>query len=76
MGKYVLTDINGNALGVITLFDDTIPSLIMNDVELVLGGSFIRSKGWNSIIKKRNNTKSVSVYISQYIFTHNLLLKL
>ncbi len=42
MIEYKLTDINGNVLGVITLVDDTIPTLIMNDVELVLGGSFSR----------------------------------
>ncbi len=44
MIEYKLTDINGNVLGVITLCDDTIPTLIMNDVECVLGGSFVRSK--------------------------------
>ncbi len=44
MITYKLTDTEGNVLGTISLEDNLIPTLIMNDVELMLGGSFVLSE--------------------------------
>lgn len=44
MINYKLTDITGKVIGTITLEDDTIPRLIMDDVEILLGGSFVLDK--------------------------------
>ncbi len=44
MVNYALGDVNGKVLGVVTLFDDDIPKLIMNGVELILGGTFIHDE--------------------------------
>ncbi len=40
MVSYPLTDVNGTRIGAITLKDDELPNLIMNDVDISLGGSF------------------------------------
>jgi hypothetical protein len=40
MITYKLTDINENVIGTITLKDDLIPNLIMNNTELMLGGAY------------------------------------
>jgi len=40
MISYPLTDVNGTVIGTVALKDDDVPNLIMNDVELSLGGSF------------------------------------
>jgi hypothetical protein len=44
MFKYNLIDITGNVIGNITLKEESLPNLIMDDVEFLLGGSFIPSK--------------------------------
>ncbi len=40
MITYKLTDVNENVIGMITLEDDLIPTLIMNNTELMLGGAY------------------------------------
>jgi hypothetical protein len=41
MIDYKLIDITGNVIGTITLKEESIPNLIMDDVEFLLGGSFV-----------------------------------
>lgn len=40
MTEYQLLDMTGKSIGVVELYNDDLPHLIMNDVKITLAGSF------------------------------------